>query len=407
MIQFALLFGLGFLSAALLAILIAPAIHGRIVRYTENRLKATLPISPQEVRAQRDMARAVYAAENARTSQELAQERDGMQALRLRYDQLTDEARRLQSDNHDLNMQIGEMDVEAADLRARLRREDSYIQQLKAAIEASEEAAAAKDDEIEAIQQRMSRIAADTDNLRIDLSARDTEVENLKFRITTLRDEREVLRNDLKLQTSRAKDAEARLAQEESRTQRLEDKIAREIASRTDKETALERRLQEIARLKDKLKLANTQARAAARTLREVAPNASIATARKAKLAPQETRGLQEPPQALAAIETLPRDFADAIAESPELAALADEAHNRATALSERLTSARPGVSDAAIREEMVSIAADMVSLTARAEGPASPIHAMLSGRTVSRSDGRENLATRARKAIPPPEPDA
>src|SRR5690606_8940814 len=185
-----------------------PAIHGRIVSFTQNRLKATLPISPQEVRAQRDMARAVYAAENARTSQELAQERDGMQALRLRYDQLTDEARRLQSDNHDLSMQIGEMDVEAAELRSRLRQEDSYIQQLKAAIEASEEAAAARNDEIEALQQRMSRLAADTDNLRIDLSARDTEVENLKFRIATLRDEREVLRNDLKLQTSRAKDAE-------------------------------------------------------------------------------------------------------------------------------------------------------------------------------------------------------
>ncbi|MDY6962358.1 MAG: hypothetical protein SV862_10735, partial [Pseudomonadota bacterium] len=88
MIQFALLFGLGFLSASLLVMLIAPAIHGRIVRYTEKRIQATLPISPQEVRAQRDMARAVYAAENARTKQELVQERDQTVGLKLRYDKL-------------------------------------------------------------------------------------------------------------------------------------------------------------------------------------------------------------------------------------------------------------------------------------------------------------------------------
>src|SRR3546814_17940144 len=104
-----------------------------------------------------------------------------------------------------------------------------------------------------------------------------------------------------------------------------------------------------IARLKDKLKLANTQARAATRTLREVAPTASIAAARKAKLAQQEKPGLQEPLRPLAAIETLPRSFADAVADFPELAALAHAAPNRATAPSDRLTSARQGAHDAAI----------------------------------------------------------
>ena len=169
MIQFALLFGLGFLSASLLVMLIAPAIHGRIVRYTEKRIQATLPISPQEVRAQRDMARAVYAAENARTKQELVQERDQTVGLKLRYDKLAEEARRLQSDNHDLQMQINDMDVEAADLRSRLRQEDSYIQQLKAAVEAAEEADAAKGVQIEDLQRRVAKLTADGDNFRIEL----------------------------------------------------------------------------------------------------------------------------------------------------------------------------------------------------------------------------------------------
>ena len=75
-IEYALLFGLGFLAAAMIVMLIAPAIHRRVVLYTENRLKATMPLSPQEIRAQKDMVRALYAAENAKTTQELLRERE-------------------------------------------------------------------------------------------------------------------------------------------------------------------------------------------------------------------------------------------------------------------------------------------------------------------------------------------
>ena len=66
MIEYALLFGLGFLTAAFLVFLVSPAVHRRIVWYTENRMRATMPLSPQEVRAQKDMVRALYAAENAK-----------------------------------------------------------------------------------------------------------------------------------------------------------------------------------------------------------------------------------------------------------------------------------------------------------------------------------------------------
>ena len=223
MIEFALLFGLGFLSAALFAMIVAPAIHGRIVRYTENRIKATLPISPQEVRAQRDMARAVYAAENARTKQELVQEKDKAVSLQLKSDNLAEEAKRLLSENADLRAHIDQMDTEAAESRSRLRQEDGYIQQLKAALEQNEESIAAKELEIDGLQKRQMLMMSDADNFRIDLSTRGTEVENLKFRITALRDERDALRNDVRLLTTRAKDAETRLQLEENRLQRLED----------------------------------------------------------------------------------------------------------------------------------------------------------------------------------------
>ncbi|CDN49001.1 hypothetical protein [Neorhizobium galegae] len=393
MIQFALLFGLGFLSAALAVMLIAPAVHNRIVRYTENRIKATLPISPQEVRAQRDMARAVYAAENARTKQELVQERDKAVALQIRSESLAEETRQLLSEITDLRTQIDTMDVEAADARSRLRQEDSYIQQLKAALETAEQTVTAKDQEIEKLQQRQLLMIAEADNFRIDLSTRDTEVENLKFRITALRDERDTLRNDVRLQTSRAKDAEARLTQEEHRVQRLEDKLAKEIADRADRETTLERRLAEIGRLRDKLKGANAEARDSSRALRDSAVVRPVIKAGPKKKITPEDINLREiphaPPPRQARISGQPD-------VDPVVARMAEDARSRAMALSEPLQN--DSGSDEAIRQELAAIAASMVAMTAASEGSSSPIHKILSGK--SGNGNRESLAAKSKKTL-------
>ena len=67
-IEYALLFGLGFLSAILAGLLLAPAIHRRIVKFTEDRILATMPVSPQELRAQKDMVRAEMAVQVARAN---------------------------------------------------------------------------------------------------------------------------------------------------------------------------------------------------------------------------------------------------------------------------------------------------------------------------------------------------
>lgn len=399
MIEFALLFGLGFLTAVLLTILVAPAIHSRIVRYTENRIKATLPISLQEVRAQRDMARAVYAADNARTMQELIQQRDKAVSLQLQADKLTEEARRLRDDNDDL--------------RSRLAAEEEQVRQMKAESEANAEKIAASEQENDSLRQRQTMLMSDADNLRIDLTTRDMEVENLRLRISGLREERDQLRSDARLQTTRAKDAEMRLAHEESRVQRLEEKLAREMADRADKEAALERRAAEIAQLREKLKSSNAEARATSKALRDAAAQGAVgavslklATKRKKKNSAEDYR-LREPP--------LPQPTADRpqgatvseqIKNNPALAALAEHAHSRATVLSERLLAGDSAAGDNAagdnsdgdLRLELATIAADMVALTAAAEGTSSPIRKILSGK--DSNSNRESLAARAKQAL-------
>ncbi|PDT27322.1 hypothetical protein CO660_23230 [Rhizobium sp. L9] len=384
MIEYALLFGLGFLTAAFLVFLVSPAVHRRIVWYTENRLKATMPLSPQEVRAQKDMVRALHAAENARTTQDLLREREKSLSLQLRHDALAVDAGRLAAEIGELQAQIGEMHVEAAEQRSHLRKDESYISQLKTNLHIAEQSAANKEAELTAMRTRLSKLSEQADGLRIDLAARETEAESLKFRANALRDERDTLRQDVNLLQKRARDVEQKLTQQQHLVIRLEDKAARESASASEKETQLARRQQEIAKLKEQLKAANAEIRKINRILRD-AGLAKIAAELPTELTVEDTTASV-------------LDMAAVTAE------IGEDVRKRSAALAERLQKAKSVTGrDGAIREEIASIAANMVALTALNEGPSSPIRALLPDAGNKNPSDRVSLADRAAAIIANP----
>jgi len=370
-IEYALIFALGFVAAALLVMLIAPAVHQRVVLYTENRLKATMPLSPQEIRAQKDLVRALYAAENARTQHELTRERENSIALKLKNETLSSEAARLVADNKELKVQIEDMSTEAADLRSKLRRADVEVSSIRETLKRVEITLAAKDVELEDRAHRIARLTSDIDTMRIEATSRDTEIDSLKSRIQVMRDEREELRRESKLLGKRAKDAELRLAQEEHKVLRLEDMLARDAAERADAESLVERRNRELTDLRAKLKSASTQLRNAQRALRE------------AGIALPDTREL---PMA-----------EDEIANSnlaTDPAALENDIRRSQTVLTERLLKAKASTEDDALREELGDIAAKMIVLTAAREGEQSVIADIVGSQSKS-SDKAKSLVDR------------
>nr|WP_204326544.1 hypothetical protein [Rhizobium lusitanum] len=370
------MFGLGFLTAALLVFLIAPAIHRRIVWFTEKRMRATMPLSPQEVRAQKDMARALFAAENARTERALTQERDKTVALQIHNGKLQQEASRLSAGGAELQTRIDDLEVEAGELRSRLRQEESYISQLKSSIHTAEQASAEKEADIDGLRKRMTKMGADADNLKIDLATRETEIESLKLRINTLRDERDTLRQDLSAVSQRAADAEQSLRQESDKSKRLEERLDREIAGNADKETAIERHAQDVIRLRERLEAAVRESREAGKALRAAGLASPKKPAKMPKLSAasmiagtaDEQAQMTEQPQTAEPERTV----------EDEIAQMTEEVRNRAAALSDRLLKARSPAHDNAMREEIAKIAANMVALTALKEGDSSPIFDLL-----------------------------
>src|SRR6266851_10390173 len=61
MIEPIMFFGIGFLAASLVGLIIVPFVHGRAVRLTTRRLEAATPLSMAEIQADKDQLRAEFA----------------------------------------------------------------------------------------------------------------------------------------------------------------------------------------------------------------------------------------------------------------------------------------------------------------------------------------------------------
>lgn len=407
MIEYALLFALGFVTAMLAGLLLAPAIHRRIVKFTENRILATMPVSPGELRAQKDMVRAEMAAAVARTGHDLKHERGKAATLSIQNDQLIQQANALVSENFDLRTTMEALENEAGEIRAALRQEEMKVVSLREQLSEGAIRDRAKEERISQLLVKIQQLDQDIGNLKIDIATRDTEAESFRSRINALRDERETLRNDLRLTTQRAKDAELRLAREENKTARLEDRLNSEISGSVDKDTIIERRLSEVNRLKERLKAANAEVRETARgakpEITKLPPPERIKTLSNVKRTalaeskPDEAKALIEttPPALLpepAPLAVLPTRLID----EKRASELSEEARSQASAVSDMLLKLENEDRDDALRIEIADIAAKMMAIVAQKEGMSSPIRSMLSSRPQENASARLSLSNRA-----------
>lgn len=450
MIEFVLLFALGFLAAALVALIVAPIIHRRVVSLTERRIRASVPLSVAEIRAEKDMARAAYAAENARLSVDLKHNRDQLTESVARGTRLSNELVAIRAEKLDAVKTIEEQESSIRDLNAQMHDRDAKITTLTGNFSDAARLAEARKHEIAMRDDQINRLGSEIEELRIDLVTLDTEAENFKSQIRELRTERNQLREALKDAEATSRDLENRLKSNDERLTQNDEKLAKTITALTDRENALERRIAEVDRFKKKnrelsdelratksaLKEANSQARKAAAGTRSqpVTPASSSAEAAgnedAAASEPAEETEVSAPEPASittsarpsAEIHEIVREKPDGTARPAAAQAAAkpsappaaeqadtltddekvDRLRARQAALIERLLKADKGDNDAALRREIAMVAAMMVELTASRDGGASPIHNILKGsEDASQTQGDDpSLAARSRELL-------
>ncbi len=405
MITTILLILLGFFTAGFLALLLAPLVWRRAVRLTTKRIEASLPLSANELEAEKDRLRASHAMAARRLEMNIETLNRKTSSQLVELARLSDEARQLAEERDAQDRVIADLRNETEEQRAALAENAAIISTLEAKLDEALSELEVRGTALMELNDRYEEERLLASSRQIEMVARETELRKVEDDLAELRrDRKDAIRAGRDAEAAR-KEAEAGLKVAEKRNADLQKKMESQMRALYENEEKLERREAEIARLRKEMNAAS-----------------------EASLSDQATRRLME---AEAESDRLSRELAD---KSLQLRTLLADAGGRTAApakpseaeqdklktrisrllqenkklrgeLSEKKRNGKAapararaaGQSDDALREQIHSLAAEVVSLAAALEGGDTPIADLLKQEEAAGEGRPLSLAERVR----------
>lgn len=281
-----MIFLLGAFSAGLLALLLLPAFWRRALRLTRRRLEMLMPLSMDEVVAERDLLRAEFAAEKRRLEQRMeaqagAQAQDlaelGRRATEIVG--LQADLGKLRGEHDDLNARhnatvrdLAEANGERSALIVELNDATGLHQEIRARHDALSAAHAELQDLAEdrrvaivALETKQEGLLANIEGLEKQVEAHVRAIRNETDRAQGLVEERELLLKDMRSAEQMTQAAQSRFEAERERIGQMQAEVER---ARADLEAARDAQRQ-AERARDTAVAALGQARAEADDLQQ------------------------------------------------------------------------------------------------------------------------------------------
>ncbi|MER9328400.1 hypothetical protein [Mesorhizobium sp. M0488] len=372
MVQSVLFFALGFLCAGFLALILAPAIWRRAVALTRKRIEASIPLTQAEIQADKDRIRAEFAMSTRRLEMNVKALREKAAEQLVEINRGREALKGLAVERADKNLALAELGAKSEALRQ--REEEQHL--LSARLKEIERKLEKRALELEKLEHMYDDASFSSSSRQIELVARESELQKLANDIALLRGQRKEA--DRRGQEIAAENRAAReaLKAEKKRTAELDKKVERLLATLADREDKLERREKELARSREKVKA------------EEGGPALRLVGNQNGADRHGEAERRDDLDKAIAKLDS-DRERLEA-----RLTALASENKR----LKAAMTASGPANGSAALREQMNELAAEVVHLTAKLEGPDSPIAKALAEPQDSRSgNGDRSLADRVR----------
>lgn len=344
MVQSILFFVLGFLTAGFVVLLIAPSVWRRAVSVTRQRVEAKLPMTLDEIRADKDSLRAEHAMALRKVEVQLksAQEKLLTQAVELSRSREAQKAH--VTDHADKDRTVGELEAARGSLREDIAKRDEQIKALAAQLVEAESMLEKRAQEIEEIGRLYDEASLSSSNRQIELVSRESEIGKLSDDMSALRSQRkDTDKRVVELEADNKAVREALLA-ETKRAVELDKRLQQMVSSLSDRDDKLERREAELGRLRE----------------------TELARVREQLKGPQaapETAAVNGTAQAMER-ERLEGRLTTLTRENKRLKGELAKAGRTKSSPSE----------DSQLREQMHELAAEVVALTARLEGADSPI---------------------------------
>ncbi|MGI8527686.1 MAG: hypothetical protein ACR2K5_16245 [Pseudolabrys sp.] len=381
MIEPIMYFGIGFLVAALIGLVIVPLVHGRAVRLTMRRLEAATPLSMAEIQADKDQLRAEFAMSTRRLEMSVEHLKTKTTSQLAELGKKGDAINRLKIELGEKTATIFALEARDKALRDQVRASEDEFAVKTANVHEAERALAEKEGELEKMVGALDERSILADSQKIELVALKTQVEALKERLTDAGNEVKAIEDRVGHERIELKEATRELSEERGKVDNLGRRVAELeqhlVAQTTEAEVLgrraqdLESRLTEQSRQLTQSEFALNQLREQGEAARKTEADLRSTIAEIDDRTSSTTAGLKaEKAQLQSQIERVTEERNRL---SQELANFKREAEQ--TWSSER-------VENALLRERINDVAAEVARLASALEGPNSPIDAILAAET-------------------------
>lgn len=336
MIEAVMFLGLGFLVASLFWLSLVPLVHARAVRLTTRRVQAALPISLEELQAEKDRLRAEFAVATRRLELTIDELREKEASHLAELGRRTSEIAKLKTEFTEKTAVAASVEAEQEGIKKQLNEAQEQLAAKTSALKEAELKLAEQETEVARLSRELSNRSVVGDSQRIEIAALKTQIDNLRDQIA-----------DAQRQASAASAARAAAAAPAATAQNGQDSSGQ---------------AQDASQDRDRLRTELVAAQRVELELRE-----QLATL---------TRRQHSALDAIRAEKTaLEAQLEQARAEQAAL-------HREMMVLREQLevSSRSERVENEALRERINDVAAEVVRLTAALEGESSPITTILAG---------------------------
>jgi chromosome segregation ATPase len=377
MIETIMYFGLGFLAASLLGLIIVPFVHGRAVRLTVRRLEAATPLSMAEIQADKDQLRAEFAMSTRRLEMSVEQLKGKSTSQLAELGKKNDTINRLKIELGEKAATIFALEARDRGIKDQLRATEDELEVKVNSLRETERRLADKEAEFAKATSELAETTATSDGRRVEIVALKTQIDNLKDQVSDLG--RQV--KDTEERYAREKEASEKagkeLAEERGTVQKLGTRVAqleRQLATQTSEAEIMGRRIADM-----EMRLTEQGRVLADRERERDQLRVDLDAARRIESDLRQELGTIErrhgtATEALRAEKTLAESQLERAREDRarlqrELSQMKREAE--ATWASER-------VENALLRERINDVAAEVARLTSVLEGPGSTIDTIL-----------------------------
>jgi chromosome segregation ATPase len=187
MIEATMYFVLGLLVAALLALMIMPAVWRRAVRLTRRQIEGSIPLTLSEIQADKDQLRAEFAMTTRRLEMNIdeLQEKANKQLIEISNKQET--MRMLALEQDDKEDVISVMEQREADLREKLRSQETALSDINRQAQEAQRQLAEKSHALERVEKDATDAKQLADSRQIELLTSATQIGTLSGELAQLK----------------------------------------------------------------------------------------------------------------------------------------------------------------------------------------------------------------------------